>query len=66
MSRRRLLTALALIAGLGATARAHEIPTNVRVQAFLEPRGDRLRLLVRVPLAAMRDMSVPMNPLGYL
>jgi hypothetical protein len=58
--------ALALTLGLGATAAAHEIPTDVRVQAFLEPKGDRLRLLVRVPLAAMRDMTVPMNPLGYL
>jgi hypothetical protein len=58
--------ALALTLGLGAKAAAHEIPTDVRVQAFLEPKGDRLRLLVRVPLAAMRDMTVPMNPLGYL
>jgi hypothetical protein len=57
---------LTLVLGLAGTAAAHEIPTNVKVQAFLEPRGNRMRLLVRVPLAAMRDMSVPMNPLGYL
>jgi HupE / UreJ protein len=65
MVRRLVATALAL-AGLAATSSAHEIPTSVRVQAFLEPRGDRLILLVRVPLAAMRDMSVPTNPMGYL
>ena len=56
----------ALALGLAGTAAAHEIPTDVKVMAFLEPQGDRLRLLVRVPLAAMRDMGVPMNPLGYL
>src|SRR3990170_2563550 len=66
MFRRLLGAALALPLGLAGTAAAHEIPTDVKVMAFLEPQGDRLRLLVRVPLAAMRDMSVPMNPLGYL
>jgi hypothetical protein len=64
---RRLPAALLLLAtGLGARAAAHEIPTSVKVQAFLEPRGDRLRLAARVPLAAMRDMNVPTNSLGYL
>jgi len=63
---RRLFGAALAFVGLAGTAAAHEIPTDVKVQAFLEPKGDRLRLLVRVPLAAMRDMSVPMNPLGYL
>jgi hypothetical protein len=62
----RRLFGAALALGLAGTAAAHEIPTNVKVQAFLEPQGKRLRLLVRVPLAAMRDMNVPMNPLGYL
>jgi len=57
---------LAMTLALARTASSHEIPSHVRVQAFLEPRGDRMLLLVRVPLAAMRDMSVPMNPLGYL
>jgi hypothetical protein len=45
---------------------AHEIPTDVKVLAFLKPEGERLVLLVRVPLAAMRDMSVPVTPLGFL
>ena len=38
---------------------AHEIPNDVTVQAFLKPEGQRLRLLVRVPLKAMRDMDYP-------
>jgi hypothetical protein len=62
----RLVAAGLALAVLLGTASAHEIPTSVRVQAYLEPKGDRLLLLVRVPLAAMRDMTVPMNPLGYL
>ena len=38
---------------------AHEIPSDVTVQALLKPEGQRLRLLVRVPLVAMRDMDYP-------
>jgi hypothetical protein len=61
-----ILSALALAPLAAGSAFAHEIPSLVRVQAFLEPKGDRMRLLVRVPLAAMRDMSVPTTSLGYL
>jgi hypothetical protein len=59
------LAALCLLA-LARPGSAHEIPTDVKVQAFLKPEGNRLVLLVRVPLAAMRDMSVPVTPLGFL
>jgi HupE / UreJ protein len=38
---------------------AHDIPNDVTVQAFLKPTGDRLHLLVRVPLKAMRDVDFP-------
>jgi hypothetical protein len=38
---------------------AHDIPNDVTVQTFLKPEGQRLRLLVRVPLVAMRDMDYP-------
>src|SRR5580693_2840175 len=38
---------------------AHDIPNDVTVQAFLKPAGDRLHLLVRVPLKAMRDVDFP-------
>jgi hypothetical protein len=39
---------------------AHDIPTDVRVQAFLKPEGERLRLLVRLPLAStMNDVEWP-------
>jgi hypothetical protein len=38
---------------------AHDIPNDVTVQAFIKPDGQRLLLLARVPLAAMRDMDYP-------
>jgi hypothetical protein len=55
--------AVALVALLlfvyGAALAAHDIPADVTVQALLKPEGQRLRLLVRVPLKAMRDMDYP-------
>jgi len=51
---------------LSAEAAAHEIPTDVVVQAFVKPEGRQLHFLVRVPLAAMQDMNVPRSEQGYL
>ena len=58
------VTALVLLAAAGASA--HDIPTDVTVQAFLKPDGQRLRLIVRVPLDALRDMGVPTRPDGVM
>jgi hypothetical protein len=38
----------------------------VTVQAFLKPEGSRLHLLVRAPLAALRDIDYPTRGPGYL
>lgn len=51
---------------VAAAALAHEIPTDVTVLAFVRPDGDRLHVLVRVPLEAMRDMDFPLYGPGYL
>ncbi len=51
---------------IAATAGAHDIPTDVTVQAFLKPEGRRMRLVVRVPLDALRDMGVPATPDGVM
>src|SRR6185295_2706522 len=59
-----LVAAIACLAACGAAA--HDIPSDVRVQMFVKPSGDRLRLLVRVPLAAMREVDVPRRGPGYL
>ena len=45
---------------------AHDIPNDVTVQVFVKPDGAHLRLLVRVPLRAMRDISFPERGAGYL
>src|SRR6187431_2207917 len=45
---------------------AHDIPNDVKVQAFVKPEGQRLRLLVRVPMAAMREADIPVRGPGYL
>lgn len=47
-------------------AAAHDIPADVTVHAFVKPSGDRLQLLVRVPLHAMRDIEFPEQASGYL
>jgi hypothetical protein len=52
-------SAVAVLVLLPAGPAAHEIPNDVTVQAMLKPEGQRLRLLVRVPLVAMRDMAYP-------
>ncbi len=40
---------------------AHEIPPSVVVRAFVKSEGQRLRVLVRVPLEAMRDVEFPLR-----
>jgi len=49
----------ALILAATPILHAHDIPNDVTIQAFLKPDGQRLQLLVRVPLVAMRDMDFP-------
>jgi HupE / UreJ protein len=45
---------------------AHEIPSRVTVIAFVKPEPGRLRVVLRAPLAAMRDVDFPERGLGYL
>ena len=49
-----------------STAAAHDIPTDVRINAFIKPEGDKLELLIRVPLAAMIEVDFPKRGPGYL
>ena len=68
MIRPRMITVLvaALILATQLRAAAHEIPNDVTVQTFLKPAGQRLNLLVRVPLRACRDVDFPTRGPGYL
>jgi HupE / UreJ protein len=68
LARVRLLLAGAaiLLAAAGLPLWAHEIPTDVRIVAFVKPEGARLRVLVRVPLLAMRDIDFPRRGAGFV
>jgi hypothetical protein len=48
------------------SAAAHDIPASVVVQAFVRPQGQTARVLVRVPMAAMRDVEFPLGDGGLL
>jgi hypothetical protein len=45
---------------------AHDIPTSVRVFVFIKPVGRDLRVVIRAPLEAMRDVNFPLVGPGYL
>ena len=67
-SRLGLIVTLAssfLLLGPSGTA-AHEIPARVTVLALVRPEGQTLRLLVRAPLEAMRDIEFPVRAGKYL
>ena len=62
MSKRTILTLLTL----ASAALAHDIPNDITIQAFFKPEAGRARLLVRVPMKAMRDVEFPQRGPGYL
>jgi len=65
---RRVPAGLALLLVFLApeVAAGHDIPFDVAVQAFLRPAEHRLELVVRAPLAAMRDLDYPTRGAGRL
>jgi len=66
--RRGLTTALVagLLLAFPPRTAAHEIPARVTVLAFVRPEGNTLKIVVRVPLGAMRDIDFPVRGQGYL
>ena len=65
---RRSITcaALAIACVLGLRAIAHEIPADIKINAFLKPAGNTLSLVIRVPLSAMQGVEFPTRGPGYL
>jgi hypothetical protein len=55
------LIAMTLVVALPSQPSAHEIPARVTVLAFVKPEGQRLQVVVRVPLEAMRDIIFPLR-----
>ena len=53
---------IAIPAGVAALI----IVRDVTVQMLVRPKGQQLQMLVRVPLAALRDLTLPTYDIGYL
>jgi hypothetical protein len=67
----RVLVALTIWAGwltllCAPLACAHDIRADVTINAFVKPIGERLQLVVRVPLNAMQEVDYPRRGPGYL
>ncbi len=58
-----LLTGLLL---LPFTVQAHDIPSRVTVYAFVQPEGNQLTALLRVPMEAFGEIVFPLRGPGYL
>src|SRR5512134_2793589 len=56
----------AVVLAVSYRASAHDIPNDVTIHAYLKTEGQRLNLLVRVPLRACRDIDFPTRGPGYL
>ena len=67
VARRTIVSAVTvMLAASPVGSAAHDIPNDVKVQAFVKPAGTQLQLLVRVPLAAMNEVDFPKRGPGYL
>ena len=45
---------------------AHDVPTEVAIQVFVKPEGNRLHFVVRLPLIVLLNMNLPKRGPGYL
>lgn len=66
MPRQRLALVVAGVLVLTAAVLGHDVPNDVVVHAFIKPERESVRVLVRVPLEALRDIDVPTRGEGYL
>jgi HupE / UreJ protein len=62
----RVALILAALLALTVPVAAHDIPMDATVQMLVRPRGERLQVLVRVPLKSMRDVDFQEIDGGYL
>jgi hypothetical protein len=62
----RLALLLAALTLLAAPVSAHDIPSDVTVQAFVKPEGHSLRVLMRLPLKAVMDVEFPRRERDYV
>ncbi len=67
--RKRLASTVILLAlslGLMSRSAAHDIPGEIVIQAFVKPEGERLHLLLRLPLVLLLNLDLPKKGPGYL
>jgi len=61
-----VLIVLAVLAAAPFRASAHDIPNDISIQMYFRPQGQRLHVLIRVPMTAMRDEVFPERQNGFL
>ena len=66
LKRRWLVPVLLILGGICSGVVAHEIPDDVVVQLRVVPEDQAVRVVIRVPLAAMRDFDFALRGPGYL
>ena len=58
---------VAVLSAFGhAPLAAHNVPARAAVRILVKPEGGTLRMLVRVPLEAIRDVDFPLRDAGFL
>ena len=62
----RVLMAALLVLAVQSAVRAHDIPDEIVLQAYLKPDQSQMKVLLRVPLIALADSSLPKDGTGYL
>ena len=61
-----LWCAVACCLGPCLEASAHDIPNDVKLLVLVKPEARQLTLLVRVPMAALREIDIPLRPGGFI
>ena len=49
-----------------STAVAHDTPNGVSLHAFVKPEGERLHLLIRIPLVLLGTLDLPRRGPGFI
>src|SRR5262245_24103829 len=62
----RAFVAALMALALHVTLSAHDIPDEIVIQAHIRPEQNQLHTLLRVPLIAITDASLPKDGTGYL
>jgi len=63
---RRIAPTLLLLLSGTVPAAAHEIPARVALRGYVVPADGVVRVALRLPLAALRDLDFPLRPDGTL